>query len=395
MKERLYLNMKTGIPKLDDLFNGGIPEGKTLLYYTQPGVRGEIFGMQSLYQNLSEGKKGVFITSTTEPNSVRGQFKEFGWNIKDFDENFAIVDAYSALVGMVSDEDYFVEDPGDIKNLSDVISRAIEDFPGAAIAWGSLSTIMDLNGEKETLGEVKKWNKLLLSNDSIGVYNFTAWPYSEPVMKRIREQLFNAVIVVRGIEERIIFGQYYAALKVDWADVKDHAIMFKISKPGGIKAFIPKVLVTGPYNAGKSTFIHAISARAVSVDRLSTTVALDHGHVEYKGFSADVFGTPGQHRFDPLLEMLGSQAMGVFLVIDSTRPSEFSRAKNMIEKTKGFGLPYVVIANKQDIEGALKPEELRKRMRIPKGIPILPAVATKKRGIFKAFETLVEMIVAE
>ncbi len=387
--------MKTGIPKLDDVLMGGIPEGNTLLYHTQPGVKGEVFGMQSLYQNLSEGKKGVFITTTTEPNAVRGQFEEFGWDIKRFNDNFTIVDAYSALVGMSSDERYFVENPGNIENLSEAISQAIEDFPDSTIAWGSLSTIMDMTDEAETLVQVKKWNKQIRANNSIGVYNFTAWPYSEDTLRQIKEELFNAVRVVKGIEERIIFGQYYAALKVDWADVKSMAIMFKVSRPGGIKAFIPKVLVTGPYDAGKSTFIRAISTRSVSVDRLSTTVALDHGHVEYKGISADVFGTPGQHRFDPLLQMLGSQAMGVFLIVDSTRPGEFSRAKTMIEQTRGFGLPYVVIANKQDLEGALEPEELRKRMRIPKNVPILPTVAAKKKGVFKVFETLVDLIVTE
>ena len=77
--------------------------------------------------------------------------------------------------------------------------------------------------------------------------------------------------------------------------------MFKIVKPGGIKAFIPKVLVTGPFNAGKSTFVRALSTRSVSVDRMGTTIALDHGHIEYGDVTADIFGTPGQARFDPIL----------------------------------------------------------------------------------------------
>ena len=35
--------VETGIPKLDEFLGGGIPKGKSLVYYSQPGVEGEIF----------------------------------------------------------------------------------------------------------------------------------------------------------------------------------------------------------------------------------------------------------------------------------------------------------------------------------------------------------------
>jgi len=63
--------IETGIPKLDDFLGGGIPNGKTLLYYIEPGVEGDVFGMQTLYHNLQKGYKGLFITSTTAPDILR------------------------------------------------------------------------------------------------------------------------------------------------------------------------------------------------------------------------------------------------------------------------------------------------------------------------------------
>jgi hypothetical protein len=260
------------------------------------------------------------------------------------------------------------------------------------VTFGSLSTILDLAGEEKGLEYIEKWNKYMLLYDDIGIYNFTAWPYSEETLRKVKEKLCNATVLVSGIAERIIYGQYYAVLRADWTEPKKKAIMFRVYRPGGVKAFIPKVLVTGPFNAGKSTFVHALGTRAVSVDRLETTVALDHGHVDYKGFSADVFGTPGQERFDPILKQLGGEAMGVFLVVDSTKPEEFARAKQMLEETHTFGLPYVVVANKQDLPGALSSEEVRRRMKIPEKVPVIPAVAVEKKGVTEAFETLVNMI---
>jgi len=115
--------------------------------------------------------------------------------------------------------------------------------------------------------------------------------------------------------------------------------------------------------------------------------------IDHKDFSADIFGTPGQERFDPILKLLGGQALGVFLVIDSTDTSGFSRAKQMLESTKTYGLPYVVVANKQDRADAISVDEIREQMNIPEDIPIIPTAAKEGEGVHQAFETLVDSII--
>jgi hypothetical protein len=191
-----------------------------------------------------------------------------------------------------------------------------------------------------------------------------------------------------------MFGQYYGVLRADWLDSQsERTLLFKVSRPGGVKVYIPKLLVTGPFNAGKSTFVHSLSNASVSVDRLGTTVALDFGHIDHKEFSADIFGTPGQERFDPILQLLGGQALGVFLVVDSTDPVGFSRAKQMLESTKTYDLPFVVVANKQDRADAISADEIRKQMKIPEDIPIIPVAAKEGEGVYLAFETLVDSII--
>ncbi|MCH8331048.1 MAG: GTP-binding protein, partial [Bacteroidetes bacterium] len=169
---------------------------------------------------------------------------------------------------------------------------------------------------------------------------------------------------------------YFTVSKASWLEEIEHReIPFKVVKPGGVNVYIPKILVTGPYNAGKTSFIHSVSVKAVSVDRAGTTVALDHGKVMYHGLLADLFGTPGQERFDPLLKMLGGEALGVIIVIDATNPKSFPRAKEMLHLTHAENLPAVLAANKADLKGALKPGEIREKMKLPKEIPIVPVVA--------------------
>lgn len=385
--------VETGIPKLDKFLGDGIPIGKSMVYFNHPGVEGDVFGMQTLYHNLSRNISCVYITSSSNPGLVKDQFTEFGWSIREFEDNLTIMDAYSSLVGDLSNEKYVVSDPENIEDMNEMIIQVMKDVPKrSVIIVGSLSTIMDLCGEENTLKAIKLWNKMALLYDHVIIYNFTAWPYSESTIHAITDELFNSVISVGGIAERVIFGQYFGVLKADWTDHQAQSMLFRVLRPGGIKIYIPKILVTGPFDAGKSTLVHSLSTRAVSVDRLGTTIALDHGHIDHKGFSADIFGTPGQERFDPIIKMISGEAMGIFLVVDSTAPKDFVRAKQMLEITKGYGLPYVIIANKQDIPGAMPVDDIRSHFNIPEDVPITPAVATEKKGVFEAFELLVEKI---
>ena len=376
--------MKLGLPIIDDVLD--VPPGKVVTYHVDPEVEGDVFVMQTTQRNLEEGYKCCFVTTSMSPMTVRNRFKEFGWDINV--KNFSILDAYSGIVGDFSNEKYFVKDPSNVKELSDTMKRAI--IENDLIAVSSLSTMIDLCGE-EVLEHFKEWCEYAAMNNSVLVIQFVAWPYEEYIIETVKN-LSNAIITIGGIHHRVILGQYYGLVKADWTDVKGKSVLFKLVKPGGIRAYIPKILVTGPYNAGKSSFVHAVSERAISVDRLGTTVALDHGHIEYRGFSIDIFGTPGQERFDPILKVLGGEALGVILIVDSTQPESFPRAKKMLEETTKFGLPYVVAANKQDLANALSPEEIRKRMNLPDDVPIIPTVANKGIGVYEVLDALIDLI---
>ncbi len=164
-----------------------------------------------------------------------------------------------------------------------------------------------------------------------------------------------------------------------------------------MKIYIPKILVTGPYNAGKSSFVKSISKKSVSVERMAlekfpTTIAMDIGHVDHNGFVADIFGTPGQERFDLMLDVLAKESVGAFILVDSSAPQTFARAKDMINKTQAEAIPKIIVANKQDLPGALAPEQIRETMKLDKNIPIIPTVIKENKGVEEALNTLLKLL---
>jgi small GTP-binding protein len=164
-----------------------------------------------------------------------------------------------------------------------------------------------------------------------------------------------------------------------------------------------KIVVTGPFNAGKTAFIKAISEiDVVSTERKitnpllavkeETTVAMDFGRVALGDLVLHMFGTPGQKRFDFMWDILSQEMNGFIVLADSSTPEtldEVERILNLFQQYEGT-VPYVVAANKQDVAGALKPEELRKALKIEQ--EILPCVATDRNSVKMVVQKLLNAV---
>lgn len=376
--------VKTSIEKLDDFLGGGFPVGSMVFIWTQPGIPNAPFAYQSLNKALEEGHAVVYIAQTKSPNAVEKEIFEYGWDISKYKTGkFKFMDAYSSLVKADCKEGYAVN-AKDIKEFTKALEILLKDENSAktVVILDSLSTLIDNCGEG-CINEIREWKRLFKEYNAAGIFLFTQWLYENELLEKLRD-LADAIVQLKAIEERVILREYFTVPKVAWWKSVKKGVPFKIAVPGGVKVYIPKVLVTGSFSAGKTSFVHSASTRAVSVDRIGTTVALDHGHVDYAGFSVDLFGTPGQERFDPILKLLGGEALGVIVIIDSTEPKRFPRAKDMLEKTKTEGLPTVFVANKANLKGALSIEEIKRRMNLPKDIEMLPVVAENLSKISKS-----------
>lgn len=163
-----------------------------------------------------------------------------------------------------------------------------------------------------------------------------------------------------------------------------------------------KMVVTGPFSAGKTQFIRTISEidvvsteRKLSSDaeriKEETTVAMDFGRITIDDdLVLYLFGTPGQRRFDFMWEILTEGMLGFVVLIDSVRPETFREAKHILEVFRGYAqTPYIVAANKQDMPDAWSTEDLRIALKIDRDVKVLPCVATDKESVK---ETILELL---
>lgn len=155
-----------------------------------------------------------------------------------------------------------------------------------------------------------------------------------------------------------------------------------------------KIVVTGPFSAGKTEFIGAISEiEVVSTERRitdgsksvkeQTTVAMDFGRITVdEDLVLYLFGTPGQRRFDFMWEILSEGMLGFIVLVDSVTPESFREARDILDLFKDYSSAcYVVAANKQDLPDAWSPEDVRIALKIDSQVKVVPCVATDKESV--------------
>jgi signal recognition particle receptor subunit beta len=155
-----------------------------------------------------------------------------------------------------------------------------------------------------------------------------------------------------------------------------------------------KIVVTGPFAAGKTTLIRTISEITVlSTERgitdstrtrkAETTVAMDFGRITIdRDLVLYLFGTPGQERFDFMWEILGEGMLGYVVLVDAEREDSLAEAAGILDAFRRMArVPYVVALNRSS--GLSEPDERRIRdtLGLAPEVALLPCDATDKESV--------------
>lgn len=136
--------VKTGIPGLDEILNGGIPKRNVVLLSGGPGTGKSIMATQFLWGGLQLGEPGIYVALEEHPVQIRINMRNFGWDVRQHEQEgrFAIIDAFTGGVGEAAKrEKYVVRDPDSVEELVDVLRTAIREVNAQRVVIDSVSTL--------------------------------------------------------------------------------------------------------------------------------------------------------------------------------------------------------------------------------------------------------------
>jgi small GTP-binding protein len=344
-----------------------------LLIHNEPGIDTFPFLKQA-----ADAYDGTVIVLSTQlgPERIREQYGENIW----------VIDAVSDLLGRKSphEKDFHVNDAANIAAIIAKAEAVAHQLPGSLLIIDSLSG-MAMRGQPAHFQAHGGSILQLLDRVPAAICVHTDWHDGSDGIR----DLFRQHLALQGIREKIQTKQFFKVEHPDLGEVSG-SVLYRIS-PVGLQAYVPKLVVAGPPNAGKTTFIHTVSQVARSAEFNGVTVGIDRGIIEQDGLRIELFGAPGHERFAAMAGPMIASAVGLLVVIDSTKPESFCYVQPLLESAKKEGKAIIIAANKQDLSGAVAPLDIAAALSLPPQM-VVPCKAAEEKSAKEVLKALVEAV---
>uniref|UniRef100_UPI00358FB852 ADP-ribosylation factor 6-like n=1 Tax=Myxine glutinosa TaxID=7769 RepID=UPI00358FB852 len=158
------------------------------------------------------------------------------------------------------------------------------------------------------------------------------------------------------------------------------------SKSWGSKEM--RVLMLGLDAAGKTTVLYRLKL-GNTVQTTIPTVGFNVETVSYKKFRFNVWDVGGQDKIRPLWRHYYTGTQALIFVVDSTDKDRVEEARQelhrIINDREMRGATLLVFANKQDVQGAMRPSEVQEKLQLTRLRDriwyVQPSCATKGDGL--------------
>ncbi|NPD87827.1 MAG: AAA family ATPase [Asgard group archaeon] len=157
--------VETGIIGLDRIIGGGFPRGRTILVSGPAGAGKSTFGVQFLYHGIvSGGESGIFVSFDENPEHVREECLNFGWNLNDLEKDnlLVLIDGFSPRAGVGSEEKY--QTPVDVDELITQLVEIIDKTSAERVVIDSITALaLSMESEQQIRRQILKLSAVMSS----------------------------------------------------------------------------------------------------------------------------------------------------------------------------------------------------------------------------------------
>jgi KaiC/GvpD/RAD55 family RecA-like ATPase len=171
------MQVKTGLNKLDSLLKGGLPEKSSILLIGPPKSGKTIFGIQYLFQGLTNDEYGIYIVTNNFPEELIKKFEKFGKIDKILEKGLVrFVDCYSIHAGVEKENTVFivrVNGPTALSEIGIAFSDIVKQIPKGSkirVLFDSVSTLLLFNPPNQIANFVQQLNGKTKASNAVSVF---------------------------------------------------------------------------------------------------------------------------------------------------------------------------------------------------------------------------------
>ncbi len=168
-----------------------------------------------------------------------------------------------------------------------------------------------------------------------------------------------------------------------------------------------KILIVGSFGSGKTTFVKTLSEidPVMTEKKISrpeeriegkdtTTVAMDMGKIKVSDdLEVHLFATPGQKRFNFMIDILKKGIIGTIVMVDATNPNSIKEAEELAKYIrKTFDMPVLFAVTKLDMDNAKSLQEIKTYLETDDYVRVIPLDPRNKEEAKRALMELLSLI---
>jgi len=225
-------------PGSSKLVEGRMPPS-SLLVVGPSGIGKTIFSKHFIYNGLTCGEPGIYLSTDESPEKIVGSMRSFGFDTETYTNNgtFRVVDCYSWRIGCKSSSTYCLSNPADLASVSMAIDKARQNLNNTRFALDSITGLMTICNHNLTF--FSKFLQIIVAKtratNSNAVFLVSPEAHDQVFMSYLRE-IFDGTLEMRMEIKKDESGEEMKRLlrlfSLKGAKHKTHWTPFEITNDG-------------------------------------------------------------------------------------------------------------------------------------------------------------------